>query len=287
MRILLTGASGFLGRAVMRRLEVENDVEGLSHRQTNARCLNIDLREEESVRGMLGEFAPDWIVHASAYRDPDFCEKNPDEARRLNVDATRFLCRHMPQHARILYISSDYVFSGRHPPYYENSERGPINVYGETKAASEDIVLSAGPNIVLRIPLLVGGGATLEESGFIGKTISAIRGREPQRIDHVGIRFPTWIEDVSEAIDFLLREGKGGVFHCSSLRPGTKYDWTCEIAAAIGEEPGHIQPMIEPGPEIARRPPDSHLAVDKIRAAGFNRFTDFSEVLAHVLKHLK
>jgi len=282
--ILVTGASGLLGRCVAARLADAANVAGTGFSHATEGQVPVDLRDAAGLRDFLRHARPDAVVHCAAYRDPDFCERHPEEASRLNLDPVAQMCELLPTSLPLIFISSDYVFDGNSAPYVEDAERRPVNVYGRLKVQAEDLVLRREAGLVLRIPLLIGAGACWEDSGFIFKTLEQIRDPTPSSLDHTGIRFPTWTEDVAEAVAHLLEIDATGVFHCSSLNGGTKYEWALELADLTGTTTDHLTPDVEGSASTAPRPGNTQLGVDKIRSAGFNRFTPFREVAWSVLR---
>jgi len=279
--ILVTGASGLLGRSLVARLESEGTVSAVGYSRA-AGLRSVDLRDSEALRELLDEVRPEVVVHGAAYRDPDFCEDHPAEAFNLNVAPVRRLCELLPDAAPLVFISSDYVFDGGAPPYREGDERRPVNEYGRLKAAAEDFVLQREAGLVLRVPLLIGAGPAGDPAGFIAKTLAQIRDPAPSSLDDVGIRFPTWTDDVAEAVAHLLRIGAAGVYHYSALEGGTKYEWALELADMIGVSMEHIAPDREGASARAARPGNTQLAVDKIRRSGLDRFTPFREVVRRI-----
>jgi dTDP-4-dehydrorhamnose reductase len=283
-RILVTGASGLLGRSLKGRLEGVGTVTGTGHSQTVAGLVPVDLRDAGALEYLLNEVNPDVVVHSAAYRDPDYCEEHPEEAFRLNVAPVETFCELLPGSVPLLFISSDYVFDGITPPYREEDERCPVNEYGRLKVGAEDLVLQRETGLVLRIPLLIGAGPTWETSGFIFKTLAQIQDPAPSTLDHVGIRFPTWTEDVAEAVVHILGSGGGGIYHFSSLAGGTKYEWAVELAGLTGLSMEHIAPAGECSVSGAPRPGNTQLAVEKVRQTGFSRFTPFRDVVKSVFR---
>lgn len=279
MRIIVTGATGFLGREVARRLAQIHEVLPVGGRQAPPGGVGLDLRRPGVWRPLLTTYDPDWIVHLAAYREPDFCEENPGETRALNTAPVVELMRELPPSAHVLFVSTDYVFDGETPPYDEESVRHAVNVYGQSKIEAEDAVLARQDSIVLRIPLLIGSGPTFEASGCLYQIVSALRSPAAQTADAVLRRFPTWIRDVAEVIAFLIERGYWGVIHYSGAEAMTRYDMIRTAAAVLRLDASHIRPSAEVLPRRAARPWDSQLATNRIRAAGFSRFTPFVEVV--------
>jgi len=174
------------------------------------------------------------------------------------------------------------VFEGVAAPYREEDERHPVNEYGRLKVEAEDLVLQRDAGLVLRIPLLIGAGPTWGTSGFIFKTLAQIQDPTPSSLDHAGIRFPTWTNDVAEAVAHLLNIGGTGMYHYSSLEGGTKYEWAQELANLAGVSMEHITPNREGSATRAVRPGNTQLAVEKIRHTGLSRFTPFREAARSV-----
>ena len=282
--ILITGASGLLGSSLAARLDGKHKVIGAGFSQADEGLFPVDLRDADALTGLLHEVQPDVVVHSAAYRDPDFCEENPEEAFRLNVAPAAQLCELLPESVPLLFVSSDYVFDGVAAPYREEDERLPVNEYGRLKVQAEDLVLQREAGSVLRIPLLIGAGPTWESSGFLFKTLAQIQDPTPSSLDHSGIRFPTWTADVAEAVAHLLGIQAEGVYHFSSLEGGTKYKWALELADLAGLSMDHITPNRGGSASVAMRPRDTQLEVEKIRHTAFNRFTPFREVARSVLQ---
>ena len=279
MKILLTGATGFLGRETAARLRRDHEVLPLGHRGAGGGAAAVDLRDGDALRRFLSGRAFDAVVHLAAYRDPDFCEDHPEETRRLNVDPVRVFGEALPPACRLLFVSSDYVFDGETPPYAEDAPRRPMNVYGRSKAEAEDLAARRPGSLILRIPLLIGAGPSLEASGFIGQIVRALRDPSPQVADDVLVRFPTWTRDVADAIAFLLARGVGGTIHASAGEAMTRYASVRAAAAALGWPDGHIRPSRDVVPRRAARPRDSRLDTSRLRGMGFARYAAFADVV--------
>ena len=277
--ILVTGASGFLGSAIVPELQKGFEVFALGHEHCKHGQMACDLREEDAVTQLIDQVCPDYVVHAAAYRDPDFCEQNPDESVRLNVDSTSHFAKLLPAHAKLIYISSDYVFDGQNPGYCEEAQRNPINRYGVQKVASEDFVLDRPGSIVLRIPVLIGQDLP-GKPGFITKMKETIDQINTEAVlDDVLMRFPTWIGDVASVIRFLCEQDAAGIYHASSTYGGTRYALNKEMADVLGASFDHVKPSHEVVLRGAARPQDTQLNAEKLLKLGFPGFKPLVEVL--------
>jgi S-adenosylmethionine synthetase len=283
-RCLLLGATGFLGGAVRRRLgEVGYRVVAVGFRQAPSGGMRVDLREPDEVRALLEQVRPEAVIQLAAYRDPDFCEAHPCESARLNVDSVRGLCAGLPPSVPLLFASSDYVFDGNSPPYREESRTCPVNEYGRQKVRAELLVLARPGGVVVRFPVLVGGGPGLAEAGFVGQMAEAVLSARPQALDDVLVRHPTWIEDVAEVLAVLLRTGASGVIHASGSDGGTRFRLTRMVAEILGKPSSHLTPSSAATPRPAPRPRNAQLLTARIHSLGFRGFTPFPDVVRRIL----
>lgn len=162
MRVVVTGASGLLGRAVQARLSSEqHEVLALANSRATPPLVQLDLLDTDALRKTLQDFKPDVIVHAAAERRPDVVEKEPERSQELNVDVPgriAEICRDLGTGStRLIYISTDYVFDGSKPPYKVDSEPNPLNAYGTSKLLGERAVAEKGKQghvTSLRVPVL-------------------------------------------------------------------------------------------------------------------------------------
>lgn len=286
MNCLVTGGSGFLGKAVVSRLAKEHNVVGICYRNPVRGFVSCDIRDSYRFASVLKYYAPQVVIHSAAYRDPDYSEVNEKENDRLNIAPAYVLRKTLQDACYIVFISSDYVFDGLNPPYSESSSRRALNKYGQSKIDAEDIILTRKNSSALRIPLLIGAGQSLANSGYIGQLITTVRDKKPSIQDHYHIRFPTWIEDVADVIAFLINKHIEGPIHYCSEQGATRYDSALKIGRILEESTCHIMPSKGPIHRCATRPHNTRFSINKIKSLGYDRVTPFSSVVRNIVSRL-
>jgi S-adenosylmethionine synthetase len=211
---LVTGGSGLLGRQVQRQflLDSWNSVgTGLS-RISPPEVIKLDILDQKEIDRVLDEVKPVVVVHCAANRFPDSCTENPEAARKINVGASRALAEAtVARGIFLIYISTDYVFSGRpgEAPYNASSSPDPTNMYGKTKLEGEQAVLEVASLsdtknkvVVLRVPVLYGSCDEPKESAvnvLLSQLWAAQKiedGQAKIQVDDYALRFPTNTQDV-------------------------------------------------------------------------------------------
>ena len=141
-RVLITGASGMLGRALLNEFTQNGwNCLGLAFSRARGDLVKVDLGNADEVTRVVNSFRPSVLVHAAAERRPDVVEKQPEATRSLNVTASKHLadlCSELK--CFLIYISTDYVFDGSSPPYQPSDTPNPINAYGRSKLDGERAV---------------------------------------------------------------------------------------------------------------------------------------------------
>jgi dTDP-4-dehydrorhamnose reductase len=220
MRILIFGATGMLGNALTRRWSGD-EVVGLGSSQA-------DIRKPEQVTRMVAETRPDWIVLAAAYTDVDGCEINPTLAASVNTQgAVNVAQAARDSGARLVFISTDYVFGGMKTTPYETDEpRNPINAYGRTKADAEENISDILPNCcIVRTSWLFGPGGKCFPDTIL--KLAATHSELDIVNDQRGS--PTYTFDLADAIVQLCRSNARGIVHCTNAGECTWYEFAAEI----------------------------------------------------------
>jgi dTDP-4-dehydrorhamnose reductase len=259
MRVTIFGASGLLGKALMR--EWRGDVvTGLSSR-------DADIRDGKGIEMRVREQTPDWIVLAAAYADVDGCEKNPELAFAVNRDgAANVAAAAKKAGARLLFLSSDYVFDGKKTvPYEPGDARNPHSVYGRSKAEAEIKLLTLLPNCcVVRTSWLFGVGGKC----FPDTILKLAADRSSLDVVHDQRGCPTYAPDLAQAIIQLCRKNAERIVHATDTGDCTWFEFAKEIIRSAGlhttVRPVSSAQMARPAP----RPAYSVLSPASLRALG-------------------
>jgi dTDP-4-dehydrorhamnose reductase len=206
MKIVVLGAGGRLGAALMRQYGEEYDIAGFNRAQ-------LDLASLNDVRGKLGAMNFDVLINAAAFTNVDACETERDRAFLINAEAPAILAEIChAKGAKLIQFSTDYVFDGeKRAPYTEQDQANPISLYGESKLAGEKNVLTAeNGHFVVRVSWVFGP----DRPSFIDAMIK--RAQEDEKIDAVSDKFstPTYTHDIARMLpQFFDHRLDGGIVH--------------------------------------------------------------------------
>lgn len=252
-RILLTGANGLVGQALVARLsEVpEVDLLATSREQTprytggSGGYTPLDVTDAEAVRRVFVDFAPTAVIHCAALSKVDACADDREACWAVNVDATAHLARMCQVHgARFLLLSTDFVFDGEDGPYDERARPAPINFYGRSKLAAENAVRAAGLRrwTIVRTTVGFGAGENLRR-GNLGLFLlqRLTEGREVSApVDQ--IRTPIYVPDLADGIARTVLLGKNGVYHLAGREILPIWEFAQRMAQVLDLNPDLIVP---------------------------------------------
>jgi len=237
-RVLVTGATGLLGRQVMQAFD-DLEVRGLCRSRGKPPMVCCDLTAEGVAAKEIEEFRPHIVIHLAGERCPDVLRRSPARARLLNVDASGAIaaaCECVG--SWLIMMSADAVFDGSSPPYRTDDSPNPLSEYGWHKLHAEKLVLAACPGAaVVRVPMLYGGVEFAAESVVTG--IFAELRTGATQIDNWQRCYPTWAPDVARVLralsDMHLMGGDlRGIFHWQGDECFTRYEMACLMAEISG-----------------------------------------------------
>ncbi len=283
MKILITGGTGQLGRDCQVCMEDVHQVQALSSRE-------LDITDRESVALAFGAFAPDVVLNCAAYTKVDLCEEETEHCLAVNADGPAVLADQCGKvGARLLHISTDYVFDGRRPvpePYLEDDPTGPLSAYGRAKLAGEQAVLARLPDaLVVRTAWLYGMGGP----NFL-KTILRLAVADPGRTlkivnDQYGSL--TWTATLANQLLALVKSDLTGIVHVTAEGVCTWYEGAREFFRFM-DIPADIVPCASSEyPTPAHRPANSILENKRLKEAGQNRMVSWQEDLRNFVSKNK
>lgn len=275
-KLLITGASGFLGWTVCRSASGSWRVYGLANTHPEALPAGIDavradLTSPTDRRRLLETIRPDAVIHLAAASKPNFCQKFPEQSRHINVDAAvtlAELCASM--RIPFVFSSTDQVFDGTAAPYSESSPPSPINVYGEQKLEAERLILAGNPNaVVCRMPLMYGDASPAAES-FLQPLLASLKAGTS--VSLFVDEYRTVVGAPSAARGLLLAVGhRGGLLHLGGRQRLSRVEFGLHLAAAVGADPSRIHSCRQRDvPMPAPRPADVSLDSSKAFALGYD-----------------
>lgn len=277
MHIMVTGATGQLGREVIRELAERG------HRVTGVSTADFDLTDGAAVRAAVAAAKPEAIVHCAAYTAVDRAEQEPDRCMAVNALGTQHLAEAARDAgARLLYVSTDYVFSGAGELPHETDEPpAPLNVYGESKFRGEQAVCAAlAEHFILRVSWVYGAGG----GNFVRTMLRLGQERDSVRVVDDQRGAPTYAVDLARLIADMIVTDRYGVYHACGGGCCSFAEFAAAIMRAAGL-PCRVAPIpTAEYPTAARRPLNSRLSLRSLDENGFARLPDWEDGLARFLR---
>lgn len=280
MKVLVTGAGGQLGYDVIKVLK-----------QRNIECIGTDIAEFDitdfAVTDMfITKCHPDVVIHCAAYTAVDKAEDNQEICYSINVKGTENIAKVCKMiDAKMIYISTDYVFPGKGENFYEvDDQTGPLNVYGQTKLDGEKAVRAiVDRHFIVRISWVFGKNG----NNFI-KTMLKL-GKDHEEINVVSDQFgsPTYTADIAPLLCDMIVTDKFGTYHATNEGICSWAEFAQEIfrQASYSTKVNFI--FTAEYPTRAVRPLNSRLSKFNLDKAGFDRLPSWKEAIDSYLKELE
>ena len=253
-RVLVTGANGLVGQAVVRRLGRWPGADLLATGRASAFAAPhlaggyapLDVRDGAAVERAFQDFAPSVVVHCAGTAEVERCEADREACWALTVDATLALaaaCRRFG--ARLVLLSTDFVFSGSAGPYAETDRPDPTGHYGRTKLAAENALVQARlpAAAVVRTTLVYGAPAGPNvRPDLVRWLVRELTAGRPVRVASDQMRTPTYDDDLADGVARVVLGGKTGLFHVAGREFLSPLDVAHQVAAVFGLDAGLIAP---------------------------------------------
>lgn len=280
MKVLVTGYNGQLGFDVVRELK-KREIEC-----KGADIADFDITDAEQTAAYISDYSPDAVVHCAAYTAVDRAEDDEETCRKVNVVGTRNIadaCKKI--NAKMLYVSTDYVYGGRGETAFEPTDpTDPKSVYGKTKLEGEDAVRQTLEKyFIVRTSWVFG----INGGNFVKTMLRLGAERDCVSVVDDQIGSPTYTPDLARLICDLIVTEKYGVYHGTN----ENYCSWAEFAAEIMKQGGRraaVKPIMSSEyPARAQRPLNSRLSKACLDKAGIKRLPAWQNALERYIEELK
>lgn len=241
MRVLVIGASGFVGSALVEAFA--GQAVGTYFQRPRPGLLPLDMRHPEAVRRVVSETESSCILVPAAQPHVDWCEDHEEESYDTNVRGPAVVAEvARTVGARVVFFSTDYVFDGTEGPYDETARPAPINVYGKHKLEAEQRVLGADPkNLVVRICGVY--GYENPAKNFVMTLLRRLRAGEEVRVPCDQWGTPTYVRDIAATVRTLVEREASGVCHVAGPDYLPRHEFAQYVCTEFGLDRSQLHPL--------------------------------------------
>ena len=280
MKFLITGGSGQLGYDIAKEL----DKRGY-HDYIMPTSKEFDITDKNRVEEVIAEYKPDVIFHCAAYTAVDKAEENKDTCFNVNVNGTKNITEAARKNkAKVVYISTDYVFNGtKDGEYVPEDKTDPINYYGYTKLCGEEAVSTLDDYLIVRISWVFG----INGNNFIKTMLRLSETKKELSVVSDQIGSPTYTEDLSKLLVDMVDKNKKGLFHATNEEYCTWYEFAKYIFE-VNNIDMKVNPILTKDYKtLATRPLNSKLNKDKLDKEGLDRLPSWKDATQRYCKILR
>jgi len=260
MKILLIGASGFVGKYLLDYYSAEDVYSTYFDEQNNQP--QLDITSKNDLKAVFDKIRPDLVLLPAAYSDVNGCEANPDKSFMINVTGVKNVTEFLGS-AKLVFFSSDYVFDGKNGPYAETDKPNPLNVYGKHKLEAEAIVELLPNALIIRTVGIYGYNA--DSKNFVMSMIEDLKKGLHKQIPDDQVANPTYVENLVDGIGKLVASNKTGIYNVAGKDYVNRYEFAMQIAEVFDLDKSLIKPIKTAETDAAAiRPLNAGLKTDKI-----------------------
>ena len=283
LKILVTGVKGQLGYDCVRELKERGylNVNGID-------IDDLDITDREAVYKYIEEYNPDVVMHNAAWTAVDKAEQMPEAVYKVNVLGTKYIaeaCKKVD--ARMIYISTDYVFNGKGDKPFETSDpKEGLSVYGKTKSQGEDAVISLlDKYFIIRISWVFG----INGNNYVKTMLRLAETKKELNIVCDQIGSPTYTYDLSKLMCDMIETDKYGIYHATNEGYCSWYDFTKYIYEVANIKSVDVKPITtleyqKLVPAQANRPLNSRMSKNSLDEAGFKRLPTWQDATYRFIK---
>ncbi|MEM9909077.1 MAG: NAD(P)-dependent oxidoreductase [Cyanobacteria bacterium P01_D01_bin.44] len=274
-RLLVTGASGFLGWHVCHQACDRYQVYGTFCTQSvsspHFATGHLDLSDASALGALFDQLQPDAVIHTAAQSRPNHCQQHPTESYQINVAASETLAQFCAEGSiPMVFTSTDLVFDGQHAPYTETDRPRPVNIYGAHKVEAEQRILMAHPAAVIcRMPLMF-GAATPTAQSFLQGFVSTLQAGKPLSLFTDEFRTPAAATDAAAGLLLAVTHPGSGLWHLGGPERLSRYEFGQRMVKAWGLDSTLLKACRQADVSMAApRPADVSLSSAKAFQMGY------------------
>lgn len=273
MRLLITGGTGLLGKSLLESVPSGITVAATYFQrsppgQPTCEFYPMDVQDQKTVQSVFAEVKPEVVIHAASIGDVDYAEHSRREAWLLNVGGTQNIveeCRRSG--AKVIFISTNAVFDGDHPPYSEEDPTHPINYYGQLKVEGEQVTTQSGIAYAIVRPILMYGWPNIGGRGNLATwVVENLEQRKAIKVVNDVYSKPLLAQNCAAACWAVVEKDRTGTYHVAGRDRVSLYDFAQEVAKVFGLDERLITAVPSSYfPEIAPRPRDTSYNTRKMK----------------------
>jgi dTDP-4-dehydrorhamnose reductase len=298
-KVLITGASGYLGQQLLTSLASDSSLKlHAAYGQlpsfvedfgAKAECSSLDLQDEAAVRALVASIQPDAVIHLAAVSSPAVCEKEPVSSRAINCPVA--LIEALPAHATLIFLSTDQVYNGLKGAYTESDAAKPVNLYGQAKLDFEAALQAALPSrsVSLRSSLILGPPTPgrCRKQSFLQFCDEKLGAREKTNFFGDEARSVVFVADIVRLLSWLVKGGVAagcvGVHNMGGPQRLTRVDVAMAVAAHRGHDTSLVAAVnradVVPAGAVAS-PPDISMDSSKLALASGIAATTLADMVS-------
>lgn len=253
-KVLITGANGLLGQAVVTIFLRESDFELIAtsvepelfvDKNKTFSYEQLDITVKDNVKKFVKKYAPDFIVNCAAYTDVDKSEFEREFCWRLNVDAVKnLIVAARISEAKVIHVSTDYVFDGKNGPYTEESTPNPLSFYGRSKLAAENALTTSGIEFVIARTIVLYGIGVKVKSNFALWLIKELSAHKPVNIVTDQTGNATISDDLAYGLLKCAELDVHGIYNIAGKDIISRLDFTYNLCDVFGFDKSLVNPIL-------------------------------------------
>ena len=280
MKFFITGVNGQLGYDVKRELLERGYTDILAPTR-----VDLDITNEDAVKKMIREYRPSVIFHCAAYTAVDKAEEEQEKCYQVNVLGTKYLTEAAKEvGAKIIYISTDYVFDGTKEGVYQIEDKvNPVNYYGKTKYLGENFIRAYDNHIIVRISWVFG----INGKNFIRTMLNLAESHKELNVVCDQIGSPTYTKDLAGLLVNMFLSNVKGLYHVTNEGYCSWYEFA-EFIFKESRKKVKVHPILTKDYKtIAKRPLNSKLSKESLDDIGMKRLPEWQDAVKRYIRELK